>query len=126
MSDNGLISLVRHLPSNIDAPRTARNAAAQVLGQVDGVARAEDLALVVSELVSNAVIHGADGHVELRLVASPAMIRVEVRDGGTTSFEWPARGVEGHWGLSLVRMFTERSGLLRQPSTIVWCELDLA
>jgi anti-sigma regulatory factor (Ser/Thr protein kinase) len=125
MSVNGHISLVQRLPSDADAPRTARDAAADVLAQVDGATRADDLALVVSELVSNAVIHGPDGDLELRLVATAAMIRVEVSDPGTTSFDWPANGGDGHWGLGLVRIFTERCGVVREPSTVVWCELDL-
>jgi anti-sigma regulatory factor (Ser/Thr protein kinase) len=91
-----------------------------------GHARAEDLALVVSELVTNAVVHGPAGELELRLEATPTMmLRVEVADGGTATFAWPADTVEGHWGLNLVNIFSDRSGVIRDPTTCVWCEFDL-
>ena len=88
-------------------------------------ARAEDLALVVSELVTNAVVHGAGGELELRLAGSPSMLRIEVTDGGTASFAWPPSTGNGHWGLNLVSIFSDRAGVIREPSTCVWCELDL-
>jgi anti-sigma regulatory factor (Ser/Thr protein kinase) len=90
-----------------------------------GEERAEDLALVVSELVTNAVLHGPDGDLEIRLSGTPSMIRIEVSDGGTTTFAWPPDTVDGHWGLNLVSIFSDRSGVIREPETCVWCELDL-
>ena len=42
--------------------------------------RAEDVLLVVSELVTNACLH-TEGPTELRLHATPALLRVEVSDG---------------------------------------------
>ncbi|MGW0781265.1 hypothetical protein, partial [Streptomyces sp. NPDC002913] len=47
----------------------------------DRRAAAEDVLLVVSELVTNACLH-ADGPEELRIGCSPKMLRVEVVDGG--------------------------------------------
>jgi anti-sigma regulatory factor (Ser/Thr protein kinase) len=91
-----------------------------------GSARADDLALVVSELVTNAVVHGPGGELELGLTGTRSRIRVEVRDQGTEQFDWPTDGVNGHWGLRLVKVFSERAGVIRHPSTVVWCELDLA
>ncbi|HEX6714534.1 MAG TPA: ATP-binding protein [Thermoleophilaceae bacterium] len=126
MSD---IRLIERLPCTQDAPGAARVAAADVLarlharGCMDG--RGDDLALIVSELVTNAVIHGPPGDVELRMIATPSVIRVEVEDSGTIPFDWPAAGSDGHWGLALVATFSERAGLIRGPPTVVWCELDL-
>ena len=118
----------RWLTANVDAPRLARDAAAEMLGRLGPAAsaRADDLALVVSELVTNAVLHGPVGDVELRLTGSPSMIRVEVHDSGTERFEWPAPGSNGHHGLDLVGMFSERAGAMHQPTTVAWCELDFA
>jgi anti-sigma regulatory factor (Ser/Thr protein kinase) len=126
MSANRQKAATYRLPSDADAPRTARDAAAAMLSDLGcGYARSEDLALVVSELVTNAVVHGVAGELELRLEGTPTMIRVEVADGGTAEFEWPPDSAAGHWGLNLVSIFSERSGVTREPSTCVWCELDL-
>src|SRR5689334_13269743 len=90
MSANRPRAAVYRLPSDADAPRAARDAAAAMLSDLgSGYARAEDLALVVSELVTNAVVHGPAGELELRLEGTPTMIRIEVADGGTATFEWP-------------------------------------
>ena len=127
MPADGPKAEVHRFQSDADAPRYARDAAAQMLADLGcGDRRAEDLALVVSELVTNAVVHGATGDVELRLEGTPTMIRVEVSDGGTATFQWPPDTADGHWGLNLVSIFSERSGVIREPSTCVWCELDLA
>jgi anti-sigma regulatory factor (Ser/Thr protein kinase) len=88
--------------------------------------RSEDLAIVVSELVTNAVVHGPAGDLELRLLATPSTIRVEVRDAGTRPFLWPDISLHTQRGLGLVRTFSDRSGVTQQPSTVVWCELDLS
>jgi anti-sigma regulatory factor (Ser/Thr protein kinase) len=130
MSEERPLSVVRQFPADDDAPGNARDAAAELLSRLRvgkaGQARAGDLALVVSELVSNAVVHGPGEELELRLTWRPSTIRVEVTDAGRTDFDWPElHGGSGHWGLGLVKTFSERVGITRQPSTCVWCELDL-
>jgi anti-sigma regulatory factor (Ser/Thr protein kinase) len=130
MAEERPLSVVRRFPADDDAPRSAREAAAELLSRLRagkaGKARAEDLALVVSELVSNAVVHGPGKELELRLTWTPPTIRVEVTDAGETEFDWPElHDALGHWGLQLVKTFSERVGIMRQPSTCVWCELDL-
>jgi anti-sigma regulatory factor (Ser/Thr protein kinase) len=127
MSDSKPTVLVQRLPSTMDAPRAARDSAVELLHRLGaGAERADDLRLAVSELVTNAVVHGADTVLEMRLHATPRMMRVEVSDNGTKAFQWPADGSKGHRGLDLVRTFSERCGILRAPSTLVWCEFDLA
>jgi Histidine kinase-like ATPase domain len=126
-SDPGQIALVRRLPSDPDAPGAARELAQDLLGRLGcGGERSDDLALAVSELVTNAVVHAKSGLVEVKLVGTARRIRVEVKDHGTEYFEWPTQPGEGHWGLGLVSIFCERAGVIRRPSTVVWCELDLA
>jgi anti-sigma regulatory factor (Ser/Thr protein kinase) len=111
----------------MDAPRAGRRAAALVLARLaNGRDRADDLALVVSELVTNAVVHGPDAEFELRLRASARVIRVEVNDQGTKPFEWPVNRDGRLHGLDLVNLFSERCGVRRLPSTLAWCEFDLA
>lgn len=126
MSDSRPILHTQVLPRTADAPGAARDFAVGLLAELGrGAERTDDLLLAVSELVSNAVVHGPGADLELRLQATPMMIRVEVSDAGTTPFEWPRDGVKGHWGLGLVKAVSERCGALCQPSTRVWCELDL-
>jgi anti-sigma regulatory factor (Ser/Thr protein kinase) len=88
--------------------------------------RSQDLAIVVSELVTNAVVHGPAGDLEVRLLGTPSTIRVEVSDAGTRPFLWPDISLHTQRGLGLVRSFSDRSGVTQEPSTIVWCELDLS
>jgi serine/threonine-protein kinase RsbW len=127
MSANGRIDRLQRFPHNVDAPRAARDMAAELLADLgNGADRADDLAVVVSELVTNAIVHGPDADLELRLHASPALIRVEVSDEGTTPFQWPADGVALHRGLCLVGVLSERCGVSHGPSTLAWCEFDLA
>ncbi len=95
----------------------------------------ERLVLVVSELVSNALVHGS-GRIDLRLDCAPGCIRVEVADSGTASFEAPAptrptgdRGLSvGGRGLHVVGALSERWGVSRAPGSgnAVWAEVRTA
>jgi anti-sigma regulatory factor (Ser/Thr protein kinase) len=120
------LTLSTRFPADEDAPRTARDCAADLLAR-QGVltSRGDDVALVVSELVSNAVRHGPGGEVELNMACSHRTFRVEVSDEGTRQFEWPLASHGDHWGLELVRMFSDRSGIHWVPWTVAWSEIDL-
>jgi anti-sigma regulatory factor (Ser/Thr protein kinase) len=119
--------MVRRLVTDEDAPRTARDLANRLLAHLGcGDHRRDDLELVVSEMVSNAVLHGPPGEVEFRVVGTEDVIRVEVSDRGVEPFRRPSElSPAGHWGLGLVAEFSDRFGIERKPSTCVWCELDL-
>jgi anti-sigma regulatory factor (Ser/Thr protein kinase) len=91
-----------------------------------GRSRSEDLALIVSEHVTNAVVHGRGDDLELRMTGTRELIRIEVSDHGTEPFDWPGPDNDGHRGLALVKRFSERCGAECQPRTLVWCELALA
>jgi anti-sigma regulatory factor (Ser/Thr protein kinase) len=126
MSELEQSQVVQRLTADKDAPAAARAIAAEMFNSLrNGRDRADDLALVVSELVTNAVVHGPPGDLQLKVTGTRLMIRVEVSDDGTASFEWPADGIDGHWGLGLVSIFSDRSGVTRRPWTVVWCEFDL-
>ena len=91
----------------------------------------EQLALVVTELVSNAVLHaGAAVGEPVRLQARlrSGRVRIEVRDGGA-GFEASTRispdplAVGGR-GLSIVAALSDAWGVRRGPSgCTVWCEV---
>lgn len=125
MSTNAEIEL--ELPRDASAAGRARQTLRQALPSgVDGQ-RANDVLLVVSELVSNAVEHG-EGLIRLRLRFTAGRVAGEVVDEGT-GFEREVReaGVEeirGR-GLALVDALSSRWGV-HEGTTHVWFEIDLS
>jgi anti-sigma regulatory factor (Ser/Thr protein kinase) len=112
-------------------PGMALSLARQFLRGVDGHlpdnAR-ETLALLVTELASNAIIHG-EPPAELQVTWLAGTARLVVRSGGPP-FRWrgppsPARAPEGGLGLVLVDRLADRWGIRRSDSgNEVWLELD--
>ena len=92
----------------------------------------QTLALLVSELVNNAVRHGGAGYrelIELELHETENGVGVAVSDPGP-GFT-PARregplDEPGGWGLVLVDEMAERWGVLHDGRTHVWFELATA
>jgi anti-sigma regulatory factor (Ser/Thr protein kinase) len=89
----------------------------------------DTLALLVSELVSNAVLHsdapsGSDIHLSARLVGSDA-IRVEVTDRGSGFLASPRDPdrLDGGYGLFLVDSQATSWGIERRCGTRVWFEI---
>jgi anti-sigma regulatory factor (Ser/Thr protein kinase) len=85
--------------------------------------------LLVSELVSNAILHGradATSALQLELAVSPQTVRVEVCDPGDglplEPRDDPQR--EGGWGLLLVERLADRWGVERHPGHTTWFEID--
>ena len=120
--------LVRAGPA---AAATARRAIREGDGvPPDGVR--EDVLLLVTELVTNAVRHAETGAPPLVRVAVhrlPERVRVEVVDGGPGFEPAPTRpgGPGGGWGLYVVDRVADRWGVVRAASgTCVWFEIDLS
>jgi Histidine kinase-like ATPase domain len=95
----------------------------------DRRASAEDILLVVSELVTNACLHGG-GPDELRLHRAPKLLRMEVSDGGSgdPAPRNPHRaGRPGGHGMFIVQRLCLDWGVVRQPEgqpgKTVWAEL---
>ena len=89
------------------------------------------LALLLSELVTNAIQHGGAGPdetVQVRLATTDEKIRVEVYDPGHNR-PHPVRKLEqgGGWGLVLVDKLSDSWGRepTRQGATLAWFELML-
>ncbi|MCX5140699.1 ATP-binding protein [Streptomyces sp. NBC_00338] len=115
---------------------TARDFARQALhdwgwlpaSSADRRAAAEDVLLVVSELVTNACLH-ADGPDELRIARSSKALRVEVADGGAgqPAPRTPHRaGRPGGHGMFIVQRLCLDWGVVRvpgEPGKTVWAEL---
>ncbi|WP_405582347.1 ATP-binding protein [Streptomyces sp. NBC_01190] len=94
----------------------------------DRRAAAEDVLLVVSELVTNACLH-AGGPEELRLWRHPKALRMEVVDGGPgePAPRTPHRaGRPGGHGMFIVQRLCLDWGVTRvegQPGKTVWAEM---
>jgi anti-sigma regulatory factor (Ser/Thr protein kinase) len=87
------------------------------------------VALVTSELVTNAVIH-ASGPIEVAVDTDGDHTRVEVWDGSPERAAQPVRHDEtsesvGGWGLALIARLSDRWGTSRTPaSKCVWSEIN--
>ncbi|GAA3484137.1 MULTISPECIES: ATP-binding protein [Streptomyces] len=115
---------------------TARDFARQALhdwgwlpaSSADRRAAAEDVLLVVSELVTNACLH-AEGPEELRIACTSKVLRVEVVDGGAgqPAPRTPHRaGRPGGHGMFIVQRLCLDWGVQRvpgEPGKTVWAEL---
>lgn len=107
-------------PGDMTSPRAARCMVREHLG--DGVA--DDCALMVSELVTNAVVHGGSSTVRLRLAIHPGWIYVEVADDGCGMpqvTDGDPEAVNGR-GLIIIDSLAREWGVLPQPGggKIVW------
>lgn len=86
--------------------------------------------VAISEVVSNAVRHGATGGAEIKVAVTPkdGYICVQVTDTGPGLVPQPgAMGTddEGGFGLFIVEQLTRRWGVTREgTATRVWFELD--
>ncbi|MDQ1676296.1 MAG: hypothetical protein QOC93_1440 [Actinomycetota bacterium] len=115
------------LPAELTAVRRARD---MLRAAADGLGLSEDAAevacLVLSELVTNALVHGA-APVSLRVRASPRRLYIEVTDGARYR---PHRRVaaatdENGRGLELLQALSHRWGVRpRATGKVVWAELD--
>jgi hypothetical protein len=94
----------------------------------DRRAAAEDVLLVVSELVTNACLH-AEGPQELRVACDRKVLRIEVTDrgGGQPAPRTPHRaGRPGGHGMFIVQRLCLDWGVVRTPGVggkTVWAEL---
>jgi anti-sigma regulatory factor (Ser/Thr protein kinase) len=117
------------LDRNVRAPAAARRAVTGLCDEhgIDGSVQ-QTLLLLVSEIVSNAVLHStgpADASVKLTAAVEPRTIRVSVNDAGegfTPAPRDPAR-TDGGYGLFLLERAAERWGVEAEGSTRVWFEL---
>jgi anti-sigma regulatory factor (Ser/Thr protein kinase) len=118
------------LLSGTDASSAARQAIAANSPSLSGALR-DDLELLVTELVTNAVRHGgatSDRPLRLKLRRRAGRIRVEVLDPGSEFVSSrPTNGdSKGGWGLVLVDRIAARWGVCPLPSgKCVWFELPV-
>jgi anti-sigma regulatory factor (Ser/Thr protein kinase) len=106
------------------SPALARAYCDGVLAE-SGHERCEAARLVVSELVTNAVVH-AGTMIELDVVVRENVLRIEVTDSGTDRPNvWTKDDIGGR-GLPIVEALGHAWGVLDLGSAkTVWCELSL-
>lgn len=107
------------LPPDVHAPAAARRALRTLpLGD-----RADDVLLLASELVADAVvhaIHAADEPIELSASCENGCTRVEVHDHGHGFVDGE---LAGGYGLQILAAASERWGIEHDGTTRVWFEL---
>lgn len=118
------------LPSSAQAPAVARRSAGDLL-RYWGLGHVEDIALlVISELVTNAVLHAhaSGGSPELHLYADGAWLRIEVHDTDPRPPQprTPAGLDEAGRGLLLIEAITDQWGVYGTATgKAVWAVLRL-
>lgn len=117
------------LRRGVEAPAIARAAVGELCQQA-GVtgSRCQTLLLLVSEIVTNAVLHSngpAATPIRLAAHAGDDVVRVDVDDGGRGFTPGDAARARGGWGLRLVEKEARRWGIEDVRGTRVWFELAL-
>ena len=113
------------------APTAATQARTEVTERLAsrlGASTLEDVRLLVTELITNALRHGKltpGDRVSVKASVADGIVRIEVRDPGNDGDVAPRepgpRG--GGYGLFLVEQLAKRWGVDRRDGTVVWCEL---
>ena len=125
--DRGSTELTLRLSPGPEAIPAARQALDGLGGLLERTVW-EDLRLLVTEVVTNAVRHGSKrGPLTISVSVEEAKVRVEVSDCGRgfSPPEAPMPRVDGTggWGLQLVDRVATRWGVKVEDSTCVWFEL---
>jgi len=127
--------LLIDLPADVAAPAAARHAISELVGADRlAAARRDTVVLLVSEVVTNAVIHPEvpdDAQIGLSAVVTPELTRIVVSDQGA-GFERPDTGLPqgrpgGGYGLYVLNAAASRWDTMKAPGRFsVWFELDHA
>ena len=91
----------------------------------------EDVRLVVSELVTNSILHAglsSDDEILLKVTVLDGAVHGSVSDPGpgfnVSSEMGPRSDHSGGWGLPIVEMISDRWGVKRSKRVCVWFEID--
>jgi anti-sigma regulatory factor (Ser/Thr protein kinase) len=119
----------RTLDAQPGAVSEARHWAAAVTRGLLDADQAQSLRLIISEIVTNALRHGADGErIDLAVTPKPEFLCVQVTDDGPGLAPRPRAletEEEGGFGLFFVEQLMRRWGVTRENRrTRVWFELD--
>ena len=117
------------LPRRPVSVRHARALAADALGWSEPAPDDGELALVITELVANAVRHGRGRRIGLRLECGQKTVRIEVENRSWTTLprrRLPSEVRPSGRGLALVAAYARSWGVVEcsRGRTRVWAELD--
>src|SRR5919197_5623421 len=117
------------LPGSPESAGVARRELARFASGDLTASQLQDAALLVSEVVTNAIVHGGAGAAfELRARLAGDRLRVEVTNSGPGLAPEPRAteaSQDGGFGLFLVERLARRWGLVRHLGTKrVWFELE--
>jgi len=117
------------LSATTDSPRRARRFISEFCRAADMPAElCETAALLVSELVTNAILHGRTA-AEVEVHPPADVLRVAVHDDNPSLpeiGERPALDLESGRGLTIVSVLSSRWGIeLRKGGKAIWFELDV-
>jgi anti-sigma regulatory factor (Ser/Thr protein kinase) len=106
------------LPRSADSVGAARRLVNERTSTLTSQQR-RDAELMVSELVTNALVYGV-GTISLQILVDAGAVRVEVSDQGNVALApTPTPGAHGGWGLRIVDQLANAWGVL-DGSTRVW------
>lgn len=117
-----MIEMNLTLDTNEQAPRLSRQKLSEIKSEIEP--RYDDLALVVSELVSNSVRHSGQESVSISLKKQDNRVRLEVRDPGP-GFDLDQPVGDGR-GLKIVSRIADAWGIENDGNCTVWVELALS
>lgn len=120
------------LRATVTAPLRARTALEPLRPHLSSE-RMEEARLMVSELVTNAVIHAvatrADGRIELEVAVLAEEVVVSVADGGAGfepgRLQPPQEGIPGRRGLPLVAALADSVGIDSRSPFRIWFRVSL-
>lgn len=124
-----MVDDVVELPAEVSSPALARRFVMERCAAAGDVVTAEVVVLLVSELVTNAVLHARTASV-LRLHTGDGRLRVEVQDASTEPPVASSASQNGHAtggrGVLLVDSLADRWGSdVGERGKTVWFEVDI-
>jgi anti-sigma regulatory factor (Ser/Thr protein kinase) len=120
---------VLELPPTTESVPTARRFVRNVIGGSDTVADIDTATLLVTEIVTNAVLHALTP-MTVRVTVAADVVRIEVRDGSVVAprmHAFSATAATGR-GLRLLESLAVRWGVRPEPPAgkVVWFEVGAA
>ncbi|HJQ96494.1 MAG TPA: ATP-binding protein [Acidimicrobiia bacterium] len=117
------MTAVEHRRFMTAGPKAPADARAFVRDRLSTRRRIDDLVLMVSELVTNAVRHGPPGQVFLRLIESKDSLRVEVQQLHETPTNLNGQKPRSGFGLKIVEALSDAWGTGDRDWAGVWFEI---
>jgi anti-sigma regulatory factor (Ser/Thr protein kinase) len=107
------------------AARRARDAVRRYLVDADATLVSDQALLLTTELVSNAVKHGAGRYVAVEASVDDDVVEITVRDSGDCGLRFREHpGESGGWGLRIVDALADEWGRSEEQHS-VWFRLAL-